>query len=94
VILEALVDWLHAKDPAAAKSWLAKVAEESRNASQLPRQLTPDNTEEKAFVAGLLAFLRDPERPYHKEMERLLKSMFELDFKTAQRDAKKRRKIV
>jgi hypothetical protein len=94
VILEALVDWLHEKDPGAAKTWLAKVAENSRNASQLPHELTPENGEEKAFVGGLLSFLRDPERPYRKEVERLLKSMFELDFKTAQRDAKKKRKII
>lgn len=94
VILEALVDWLHTKDTGAAETWLAKVAESSRTASQLPRELTPENGEEKAFVAGLLAFLRDAERPYRKEMERLLKSMFELDFKTAQRDAKKRRRAI
>jgi hypothetical protein len=94
VILEALVGWLNARDAAAAKSWLAKVAEDSRNANRLPPELTPATAEEKSLVAGLLAFLRDPERPYHREMERLLKSMFELDFKAAQRDAKKRRKVV
>jgi hypothetical protein len=66
VILEALVDWLHTKDVSAAKSWLAKAAETSRNANQLPRELTPENGDEKAFVAGLLALLRDPDRPISK----------------------------
>jgi len=94
VILESLVGWLHAKDSTATKRWLARVEETARNACQLPPELTPENREEKEFVAGLLAFLRDPERPFRKEMQRLLKSMFEIDSKRAYPNTKKRRKII
>jgi hypothetical protein len=94
VILESLVVWLHAKDSAATKRWLARVEEIARNARQLPPELTPENAEEKTFVAGLLAFLRDPERPYRKELQRLLKSMFEFDPKRAYPNTKIRRKII
>jgi len=94
VILEALVDWLHVKDAAAAKRWLARVEETARNSRQLPRELTPENAQEKALVAGLLAFLRDPGRPYRKELERLLKSMFEFDSKPFYRNMKIARKNI
>jgi hypothetical protein len=94
VILESLVGWLHARDSTATRRWLERVEETARNARQLPRELTPENAEEKAFVAGLLAFLRDPERPYRKEMQGLLKSMFEFDSKRAYPKTKIRRKII
>jgi plasmid stabilization system protein ParE len=94
VILEGLVDWLHAKDVAAAKRWLARVEKSARNARQLPRELTPESAREKAFVAGLLAFLRDPHRPYRKEIERLLKSMFEFDSKAPHQNMNTRRKNI
>jgi hypothetical protein len=94
VILDALVDWLHAKDAAAAKRWLARVGEAARKARQLPRELTPETVDEKALVAGLLAFLRDSHRPYRKELERLLKSMFEFDRKAAQQGMNTRRKNI
>ena len=94
VILDALVDWLHAKDAAAAKRWLARVGEAARKARQLPRELTPETADEKAFVAGLLAFLRDSHRPYRKDLERLLKSMFEFDSKASHKGMNTRRKNI
>lgn len=94
VIMEGLVDWLHAKDAAAAKRWLARVGETARKARQLPRELTPETADEKALVAGLLAFLRNSHRPYRKEMERLMKSMFEFDSKASQQGMNARRKNI
>ena len=94
VILEALVDWLHAKDPPAINRWLARVEEAVRQASLLPRELTPENADEKAHVAGLLAFLRDPQRPYRKQIERLLASVFEFDSKPRLHGTKKTKKLV
>jgi hypothetical protein len=56
--------------------------------------LTPENAEEKAFVAGLLAFLRDPQRPYRKELQNLLKSMFGIHSKPSYAGTRIRRKII
>jgi hypothetical protein len=94
VILEGLVDWLHAKDAAAAMRWLARVEETARNARQAPRELTPETAVEKAFVAGLLAFLRDPDQPYRKELVALLKSMFGLNSKPVNRNMKRKWKNI
>jgi len=94
VILDALIDWLHAKDAMATKRWLARVQETARNARQLPHELTPENAEEKAFVAGLLALLRDQHRPYRRELGRLLKSMFELESRPQYPSMKRARKII
>jgi len=94
VILDALVDWLHAKNPEAAKRWLARVEETARSYRQLPEELTPENAEEKAFVASLLAFLRDPNRPYRGEMRRLLRSMVEFPPKPLYPSMKRARKII
>jgi hypothetical protein len=94
VILEALIGWLHARDTAATRQWLARVEQTARNARQLPSELTPENAEEKAFVAGLLAFLRDPERPYRKELLQLLKCMLEINSKPSYAGTRIRRKII
>jgi hypothetical protein len=94
VILDGLVAWLHAKDAAAARRWLARVEETARHARQLPRELTPENAQEKGFVAGLLAFLRDPNRPYRRELIGLLRSMFELESKPQYPRMKRARKII
>ena len=50
--------------------------------------------EEKAFVAGLLAFLRDPERPYRRELQQLMKCMFGMNPKPSYGSTRIRRKII